>query len=62
MSTTLPPVTYTILDGGMGTTLEDSGHDVSSHLWSSDPKLRGAVRDVHQGFLGAGAGMVGTAT
>jgi S-methylmethionine-dependent homocysteine/selenocysteine methylase len=58
----LPPVRYTILDGGMGTTLEDSGHNVSSNLWSSDPALRSAVRDVHAGFLDAGAEMIGTAT
>lgn len=52
----------TILDGGMGTTLEDSGHDVSSKLWSADPKLQRAVGEVHQGFLQAGARLIGTAT
>lgn len=52
----------TILDGGMGTTLEDSGHDVSSKLWSADPKLQDAVGQVHEGFLAAGARLIGTAT
>lgn len=51
-----------IFDGGMGTTLESSGHDISSCLWSADPKLAGAVQDVHEGFLQAGADLVGSAT
>ncbi|KAJ9115112.1 hypothetical protein QFC22_005442 [Naganishia vaughanmartiniae] len=51
-----------ILDGGMGTTLEDSGYSVSSKLWSSDPALHEAVQSVHEGFLKAGADIIGTAT
>lgn len=53
---------YTILDGGMGTTLEDSGHNVGHRLWSSDPSLYDAVKQVHVGFLNAGSDMIGTAT
>jgi homocysteine S-methyltransferase len=53
---------FVILDGGMGTTLEDSGYSVSSKLWSSDPALHEAVQSVHEGFLKAGADVIGTAT
>ncbi|KAJ9100050.1 hypothetical protein QFC20_005574 [Naganishia adeliensis] len=53
---------FIILDGGMGTTLEDSGYSVSSKLWSSDPELHEAVQTVHEGFLKAGSDVIGTAT
>jgi homocysteine S-methyltransferase len=53
---------FVILDGGMGTTLEDSGYSVSSKLWSSDPELHEAVQKVHEGFLDAGSDVIGTAT
>lgn len=46
----------------MGTTLEESGYDVSSKLWSADPKLQDAVGSVHREFLSAGAELIGTAT
>jgi S-methylmethionine-dependent homocysteine/selenocysteine methylase len=52
----------TIFDGGMGTTLESSGHDISSALWSADPKLADAVKEVHEGFMAVGAGLIGSAT
>lgn len=53
---------FIILDGGMGTTLEDSGYSVSSKLWSSDPELHEAVQTVYEGFLKAGSDVIGTAT
>jgi homocysteine S-methyltransferase len=56
------PSRFLILDGGLGTTLEDSGFSVSSKLWSSDPALHEAVQTVHEGFLNAGADMVSTST
>lgn len=46
-----------VLDGGLGTLLDERGHDVSGVLWSAallrdDP---GAVRDAHAEFAAAGA-------
>ena len=46
-----------LLDGGLGTTLESRGHDLSSALWSArllddDPS---AIRAVHRDFFSAGS-------
>ncbi|WVQ79907.1 hypothetical protein IAT38_002007 [Cryptococcus sp. DSM 104549] len=53
-----------LLDGGMGTTLEAQGHDVSSSLWGSEllyttPSI---IRGVHSSYLDAGADLIETAT
>ncbi|ORY20916.1 Homocysteine S-methyltransferase [Naematelia encephala] len=53
-----------LLDGGMGTTLESLGADVSNPLWGcqlvhSDPET---ISSVHRGFLDAGADIIETAT
>lgn len=53
-----------VLDGGLATTLEADGHDLSSALWSArvlvdDPD---AVRVVHERFLDAGAQVLTTAS
>ncbi|OCF30782.1 hypothetical protein I316_07590 [Kwoniella heveanensis BCC8398] len=53
-----------LLDGGMGTTLESRGYDVSTALWGSDLLVTdpAAVQDVHQGYLEAGSDLIQTAT
>ncbi len=53
-----------ILDGGMGTTLEDNGADLAHPLWSAHMLRQDAqlVRDVHDAFLGAGADVISTCT
>ena len=46
-----------ILDGGLGTRLEDRGNDITGALWSAQI-LRdnpGEVRDAHADFFAAGA-------
>ncbi|WRT64618.1 uncharacterized protein IL334_001551 [Kwoniella shivajii] len=53
-----------LLDGGMGTTLESSGYEVSSELWGSellytDPK---AISDIHEGYVKSGAELIETST
>lgn len=53
-----------VLDGGLATTLEANGHDLSSALWSArllvdDP---GAISAVHEAFLDAGAQVLTTAS
>ncbi|KAL7419361.1 AdoMet-homocysteine methyltransferase [Cryptotrichosporon argae] len=53
-----------LLDGGMGTTLEATGADISSSLWGSelvvsDPSVIAAV---HRAFVDAGADIIETAT
>jgi homocysteine S-methyltransferase len=53
-----------VLDGGLATTLEAAGHDLSGPLWSArllaeDP---GAIVAAHRAFLGAGAEVVTTAS
>ena len=62
------PLPVLILDGGLGTTLEDSPHDVrftshmplwSSHLLISDPST---LCRVHREFIDAGADIILTAT
>ncbi len=53
-----------LLDGGLATTLEAAGHDLSGPLWSArllreDP---GAIVAAHRAFLAAGAEVVTTAS
>jgi homocysteine S-methyltransferase len=53
-----------VLDGGLATTLEAAGHDLSGPLWSArllmeDP---GAIVAAHRAFLAAGAEVVTTAS
>ena len=53
-----------VLDGGMGTTLESLGHDVSSPLWGCDllQSCPEAITDIHARWLVSGADIIGTAT
>ena len=46
-----------VLDGGLGTLLEQGGHDLSSHLWSARLLLESpaTIRDAHREFYAAGA-------
>ncbi|KAJ3523055.1 hypothetical protein NM688_g8788 [Phlebia brevispora] len=58
-----PPIL--ILDGGLGTTLEDTFHlDISTPLWSAKPidKEPEVIIDAHLAFLRAGARIILTAT
>jgi homocysteine S-methyltransferase len=53
-----------VLDGGLATTLEAAGHDLSGPLWSArllrdDPQ---AIVDAHRSFLDAGAEVITTAS
>lgn len=59
-----PPGRPLLLDGGLATTLEAAGHDVSSRLWSAallrdDPA---ALVAAHAAFLAAGARVVTSAS
>lgn len=52
------------LDGGMATSLEELGHDLSGHLWSAkilfeDPS---AILQVHRNHIAAGADVTTTAS
>jgi homocysteine S-methyltransferase len=51
-----------VLDGGLGTLLEQRGHDLSSELWSTRALLDDpdAVRAAHSEYLAAGAEIVTT--
>lgn len=51
-----------VLDGGLGTLLEQRGHDLSSALWSTRALLDDpdAVRAAHADYLAAGAEIVTT--
>jgi homocysteine S-methyltransferase len=51
-----------VLDGGMGTLLEQRGHDLSSELWSTRTLLDDpdAVRSAHRDYLAVGADIVTT--
>lgn len=51
-----------VLDGGLGTLLEQRGHDLSSELWSTRTLLDDpdAVRGAHRDYLAAGAEIVTT--
>jgi homocysteine S-methyltransferase len=53
-----------ILDGGMGTTLEVNGHDVSGPMWGSELVARNpdALASVHARYAEAGADILETAT
>ncbi|BEI94243.1 uncharacterized protein CcaverHIS019_0607020 [Cutaneotrichosporon cavernicola] len=53
-----------ILDGGMGTTLEAIGHDVSGSMWGSELVARdpAALANVHARFALVGADIIETAT
>ncbi|KLT43944.1 Homocysteine S-methyltransferase [Cutaneotrichosporon oleaginosum] len=53
-----------ILDGGMGTTLEADGHDVSGPMWGSELVSRNpeALANVHARYVSAGADIIETAT
>lgn len=53
-----------VLDAGLATALESSGHDLSGDLWSARILLEdpAAVRRVHREFLEAGADCITTAT
>jgi homocysteine S-methyltransferase len=53
-----------LLDGGLSTTIESAGHDISDDLWSArllldDPS---AIADAHTAFFSAGADIATTAT
>jgi homocysteine S-methyltransferase len=53
-----------VLDGGLATTLEEAGADLSDELWSArllldDPS---AIVEVHRAFLDAGADVIITAS
>ena len=53
-----------MLDGGLASELERSGHDLNDPLWSAKVLLEdpGAVEAVHAAYLAAGADCVTTAT
>lgn len=53
-----------VLDGGLGTMLEARGHDLSGALWSAAVLIDAPddVRDVHAGYVAAGADIVTTAS
>lgn len=53
-----------VLDGGMATSLEELGHDLSGHLWSAKILLEhpAAIFQVHQNHIAAGADVVTTAS
>jgi homocysteine S-methyltransferase len=46
-----------VLDGGLGTLLEQGGHDLTSHLWSARMLLDNpdTIRRAHRDFFDAGA-------
>eukprot|EP00951_Prasinocladus_malaysianus_P021939 scaffold182433_cov48-Prasinocladus_malaysianus.AAC.1 len=48
-----------LLDGGLATTLEASGHDLNHKLWSAKLLMtsdgQAAIRDAHTSFYAAGA-------
>lgn len=50
---------FAILDGGMGTELQNSGADVGHPLWSAisllDEQGRALIKRVHRDFLNSGA-------
>lgn len=55
---------FVLLDGGLATELESTGHDLNDPLWSARVLLEnpGAIERVHTAFLCAGADCVITAT
>ncbi|KAL1411948.1 hypothetical protein Q8F55_002941 [Vanrija albida] len=57
-------MTILVLDGGMGATLEELGHDCSGPMWGSELITRdpSAIAAAHKGFVEAGADIISTAT
>ncbi len=57
-------MTFTLIDGGLATALEDDGHDLSGGLWSARLLLDDttAVEAVHRAFFEAGATVATTAS
>jgi len=55
---------FVVLDGGLATTLESYGYDLSDELWSAKVLLEDpqAVKQVHLDFLHAGADCVATSS
>ena len=53
-----------LIDGGLSTTLELLGHDISGDLWSARLLLDepGAIVDAHSAFFAAGAEVATTAS
>ncbi len=53
-----------LLDGGLSTTVESAGHDISGELWSARLLLDNpsAIADAHSAFFHAGADIATTAT
>ena len=53
-----------VLDGGLATTLEARGFDLTDPLWSAKVLIEdpAAIRQVHDDFLAAGADCISTAT
>jgi homocysteine S-methyltransferase len=55
---------FVVLDGGLATALESSGHDLNDELWSAKVLLEApeAIRRVHLDFLRAGADCIATSS
>ncbi|WVO14800.1 hypothetical protein L204_102439 [Cryptococcus depauperatus] len=53
-----------VLDGGMGTTLEAQGYDVSSQLWGLEVVFKNPsiLSEIHKKYIAAGADIIETAT
>lgn len=53
-----------LLDGGLATTLEQLGHDISGDLWSAQMLIDhpASIVDAHRSFFAAGAEVATTAT
>lgn len=60
----LGEVPFVLLDGGLATQLEATGHDLDDPLWSAQVLLDHpeAVREVHRAYFAAGADLATTAT
>lgn len=55
---------YVILDGALGTELENRGYDVSGKLWSAKYLLENpqVIQDLHEDYLQSGADIVTTSS
>ena len=55
---------YLILDGALGTELENRGHDVSGKLWSAKYLLENPqiIQELHEDYLRSGADIVTTSS
>ena len=55
---------FVVLDGGLATALESSGHDLNDELWSAKVLVEApeAIRRVHLEFLRAGADCIATSS